>query len=65
MWIVSGKRGNSSLDQWKHVLTPVIEALQKMEWLSGKRIHVLADREFASPSLLNGSKPHTIMWMQH
>ncbi len=50
-WTVSGKRGNSSLDQWKHVLTPVIETLQQMEWLSGKRIHIVGDREFASPKL--------------
>ncbi len=50
-WIVTGRKGNSSLDQWKRVLTPVIEALQKMEWLSGKHINVLGDREFASPKL--------------
>lgn len=48
-WIVSGKKGNSSFDDWKCVLAPVIEALQKMEWLSGKPIHAVADREFASP----------------
>lgn len=51
MWMVSGKRGNSSLDQWKRVLAPVIEALQQMDWLSGKLIHFVADREFASPKL--------------
>lgn len=51
MWMVSGKRGNSSLDQWKRILAPVIEALQQMEWLSGKLIHIVADREFASPKL--------------
>lgn len=50
-WMVTGRKGNSSLDQWKHVLAPVIEALQKMEWLSGKLIQVVADREFASPKL--------------
>jgi len=50
-WIVSGKKGNSSFDDWKCVLAPVIEALQKMEWLSGKPIHAVADREFASPKL--------------
>ena len=51
MWMVSGKRGNSSLDQWKHIIAPVIEALQQMEWLSDKLIHIVADREFASPKL--------------
>jgi len=50
-WIVSGKKGNSAFDDWKCVLAPVIEALQKMEWLSGKPIHAVADREFASPKL--------------
>ena len=50
-WTVSGRKGNSSLDQWKRILAPVIEALQQMEWLSGKLIHIVADREFASPKL--------------
>jgi len=50
-WTVTGKKGSSSFDAWKRVLTPVIEALKKMEWLSGKPIHLLGDREFASPKL--------------
>ncbi len=50
-WMVTGRKGNSSFYQWKCVLAPVIEALQKMEWLSDKLIHVVADREFASPKL--------------
>jgi len=52
-WIVFGRRGCSSFDQWKHVLSPVIEGLQQMSWLSDKpiHIHVVADREFASPKL--------------
>lgn len=50
-WIVSGKKGSSSFDDWKRVLAPVIEALKQMEWLSNKPIHLVADREFASPKL--------------
>lgn len=52
-WIVFGRRGCSSFDQWKQVLSPVIEGLQQMPWLSDKpvHIHVVADREFASPKL--------------
>ena len=50
-WIVLDRKGNSSFEHWKRVLTPVIEGLQQMEWLSGKLIHVVADREFASPKL--------------
>jgi hypothetical protein len=49
--MVFGRRGNSSLEHWKEVLTPVIEGLQQMDWLSDKPIHVVADREFASPKL--------------
>lgn len=50
-WMVFSKKGNSSLHHWKKVLTPVIEGLQRMDWLSDKPIHVVADREFASPKL--------------
>lgn len=50
-WIVLDRKENSSFEHWKQVLTPVIEGLQQMEWLSGKSIHVTADREFASPKL--------------
>jgi hypothetical protein len=50
-WIVLDRKGNSSFDHWKQVLSPVIEGLRQMEWLSGKPIHVTADREFASPKL--------------
>lgn len=50
-WTVFGNKGNSSFEQWKQVLTPVIEGLQQMEWLSCVPIHVVADREFASPKL--------------
>jgi hypothetical protein len=52
-WMVFGKQGASSLEQWKQVLFPVIIVLQQMSWLSDKQIHihVVADREFASPKL--------------
>jgi len=50
-WMVFGRKGNSSLEHWKEVLTPVIERLQQMDWLSDKTIHVVADREFGSPKL--------------
>ena len=50
-WMVFGRKGNSALENWKDVLTPVIEGLQKMDWLSDKTIHVVADREFGSPKL--------------
>jgi len=52
-WIVFGRKGCSSFDQWKQVLLPVIEGLQQMSWLADKpiHIHVVADREFASPKL--------------
>jgi hypothetical protein len=50
-WIVLDRKGNSSLEHWKQVLAPAIEGLQQMEWMSGKPIHVVADREFSSPKL--------------
>jgi hypothetical protein len=50
-WMVFGEKGNSSLEQWKQVLFPVIIVLQQMSWLSDKPIHVVTDREFASPKL--------------
>jgi len=52
-WMVFGKKGSSSLEQWKQVLFPVIIIFQQMSWLSDKQLHinVVADREFASPKL--------------
>ena len=50
-WIVLGRKGSSSFKHWKQVLIPVIEGLKQMEWLSNIPIHVVADREFASPKL--------------
>jgi hypothetical protein len=49
-WIVLDRKGNTSLEHWKQVLSPVIETLQQMDWISAL-IHVVADREFASPKL--------------
>ncbi len=49
-WIVRDCKGNSSFEHWKQVLAPVIDALQQMDWISAP-IHVVADREFASPKL--------------
>lgn len=50
-WLVFNRRGNSSFQDWKAALTPVIEALRSASWVQGKQIHVTADREFASPKL--------------
>jgi hypothetical protein len=50
-WKVFDRKGNSSFEDWKEVITPVIKGLHQMEWLSGIPIHVVADREFASPKL--------------
>ena len=50
-WLVSNRRGNSSLKEQKAALTPVIEALRSASWTQGKQIHLTADREFASPKL--------------
>ena len=50
------ERVTAPFKHWKRVLTPVIEGLQQMEWLSGIPIHVVADREFASPKLADWLK---------
>ncbi len=50
-WLVFNRRGNSSFQNWKAALTPVIETLRSASWTQGKQIHVTADREFASPKL--------------
>ena len=50
-WIVFGRKGCSSFEQWKYVLTPVVEGLRKMDWFFDKLVHVLGDREFGSPKL--------------
>jgi hypothetical protein len=49
-WIVFDRAGNSSFQDWKTVLTPVITTLQAQPWLASPII-VVADREFASPKL--------------
>ncbi len=55
-WIVLDRKGASSFKHWKQVLEPVIEGLKQMEWLSNIPIHVVADREFASPKLVKWLK---------
>jgi hypothetical protein len=50
-WVVFDRAGNSSLKNWKTVLTPVITELQSRPWLATVPIIVVADREFASPRL--------------
>jgi hypothetical protein len=50
-WIVMDRAGNSSLTQWKTVLSPVITEFQKHAWCAVIPIVVVADREFASPRL--------------
>jgi hypothetical protein len=50
-WSVLDYKGNSSLDHWKQVLSPVIENFQSLDWLKDKNIIVVADREFGSPIL--------------
>ena len=50
-WTVFDRKGNSSLQDWKSVLTPVITPLQSCPWLATTPIIVVADREFASPRL--------------
>lgn len=50
-WRVDTQKGNTSLEDWKAVLTPVLEALRAASWTQGKTIHLVADREYASPKL--------------
>ncbi len=49
--MVDNRKGNTSLEDWKAVLTPVLEALRAASWTQGKEIHLVADREYASPKL--------------
>ncbi len=55
-WIVLDRKGASSFKHWKQVLAPVIEGLKQMEWLSNIPIHIVADREFASPKFVKWLK---------
>ena len=50
-WTAENRRGNSSICAWQQALAPVIDALRAAAWTQGKTIHVVADREFASPKL--------------
>lgn len=50
-WEVKNCQGCTNLAAWKAVLTPVLEALRAAPWAQGKEIHVVGDREFASPKV--------------
>lgn len=50
-WKVDNGKGNTRQEAWKAVLTPVLEALRAASWTQGKALHVVADREYASPKL--------------
>lgn len=50
-WIVFSKRGCSSLEEQKQLLSPVFKAIAGNPLLSTKPIRVVADREFCSPKL--------------
>jgi len=50
-WVVYNRRGVSRMTDWQAVLSPVIEALRASCWAQNKTLHLLADREFASPKL--------------
>jgi hypothetical protein len=50
-WVVWNRAGNSSFEDWKTVLTPVLLELHQQDWLHGIPLRVVADREFASPRL--------------
>jgi len=50
-WRGDTRKGNTSLEEWKAVLTPVLEALRAACWTQGKEIPLVADREYASPKL--------------
>lgn len=50
-WLVWNRKGASSFVQQKQVLQPVLDAIRAMDQLLRKPIHVVADREFASPKL--------------
>ena len=50
-WVVHNRRGVSGMTDWQAVLTPAIEGLRTSCWAQNKTVHLLADREFASPKL--------------
>lgn len=51
-WTVTNRAGNSSFEEWKQVLTPVITHFQARPGFSKTPLIVVADREFASPKLV-------------
>ena len=50
-WTVANRQGSTGLAAWKAVLMPVLEALRAAPWAQGKEIHLVGDREFASPKV--------------
>lgn len=52
-WITANRKGNTSFETWQTLLRPLMEALMRFEELASYRIVVVADREFASPSLVH------------
>ena len=50
-WEVKNRQGSTDLAAWKAVLTPVLEVLRAVPWAQGKELHVVGDREFASPKV--------------
>lgn len=50
-WCSTNRRGVSGLVDWQNALTPVIYAFRSSSWAQNKPLHVLGDREFASPKL--------------
>jgi hypothetical protein len=52
-WLTENRKGNTSYQKWQEVLSPLLEALQRVDELLDRSIVVVADREFASPKLVH------------
>ena len=50
-WKVKNQSGNSSLEEQKEVIQPVLDVLRSIQQLKNMHIHVVGDREFSSPKL--------------
>ena len=61
-WLLLSKRGCSSLDDQKALLTPVLTALATQPTLAPIPTNVVADREFCSPQLAKWLKGFGIHW---
>ena len=61
-WMVDTRKGNTSLEEWKAVLTPVLEALRAASWTQGKAIPLVADREYACLAVRQAS-PKLSEWV--